>query len=168
VTLALLSGIFVARAPELVRVDDGAGALATTSPLRQSPPAAAASPAAPAPARTGKVRAWAAGFSAQSEGQMARRAVLAPVRVSERRARTRKPIQVQAKHSQQSPQVLAAYRAPDTRMEKAPAAPEGQFVLVVETRQTITATNNGWQVSVQQLRWLVPVSRTQKPVPGKI
>lgn len=50
------------------------------------------------------------------------------------------------------------------------ATPEqrGEFLLVIETRQTVTAGADGWQVSVQQLRWLVPVSRIQKSIPSKI
>jgi len=41
------------------------------------------------------------------------------------------------------------------------------FVLVIETRQVVTAGVDGWHVSFQQLRWLVPVDQVQKRIPSK-
>jgi hypothetical protein len=48
------------------------------------------------------------------------------------------------------------------------AAQQNGFVLVIATQQTITAANDGWHVSVQQTRWLIPVKQIQKQTPGKI
>jgi aspartate/glutamate racemase len=43
-----------------------------------------------------------------------------------------------------------------------------EYVLVVATEQTITAGPHGYQVSVTQLRMLVPKQQVQKTTPTKI
>lgn len=71
--------------------------------------------------------------------------------------------------------MLAKFEAPSGQKTALPqtamASPQQRqqgFVLVIETRQTVTpAADGGWQVSVQQLRWLVPVNRVQKQLPSK-
>ena len=65
------------------------------------------------------------------------------------------------------PLIMARYnQTTGTKLESSEQL-QRAYVLVIETRQTITQAANGWQVSVQQLRWLVPVSELQKSTPNK-
>jgi hypothetical protein len=73
---------------------------------------------------------------------------------------------VKAKHVEHSPLILAGYR--QTQQKDSLAVQQAKnFVLVIETRQVVTAGVDGWHVSFQQLRWLVPVDQVQKRIPSK-
>jgi hypothetical protein len=74
--------------------------------------------------------------------------------------------QIKTKHAEHPPVILAGYTQANT--QNAPADQQAKnFVLVIETRQTVTAGADGWHVSVQQVRWLVPVNQVQKITPSK-
>jgi hypothetical protein len=75
--------------------------------------------------------------------------------------------QAKAKRQERPPMMLAQYQQKTAVQAANTNEPQRAFVLVIETRQTITQAANGWQVSVQQLRWLVPVSQMQKSTPNK-
>jgi len=64
------------------------------------------------------------------------------------------------------PVIMAEYAQPKDKKGLAQQQPEN-FVLVIETRQVVTAGADGWHMSVQQLRWLVPVNQVQKSIPSK-
>jgi beta-lactamase regulating signal transducer with metallopeptidase domain len=156
--LALVSGISVAHAPELVRVDDGAKVVATSHVSSEN---AQSGLKIPASAPAAEVRAWSAGLTTAAEKPIvANRKPKSPAEP--------KPMQVRAKHDRHLPAIMAAYTEPTPAASSAASVEQGEFVLVVQTRQTITASNDGWHVSVQELRWLIPVRQIQKPVPGKI
>jgi beta-lactamase regulating signal transducer with metallopeptidase domain len=162
--VALVSGISVAHAPELVRVDDGAKAVATSYVSRET-----AQPdfAIPASAPSPKVRAWSAGLTTAGKPSVA----VAKQSVANWKPKSSavpKATQVRAKHDRRSPAIMAAYTEPRPAVQSAASVEQGEFVLVVQTRQTITAANDGWQVSVQEVRWLIPLRQIQKPVSGKI
>jgi beta-lactamase regulating signal transducer with metallopeptidase domain len=164
VTLALLSGISVAHAPELVRVDDGRGSVAAIHAANNTTQGAA-SPASADPMPD--ARAWTARLQTDSiDGVRKNVAESRPQRPAKRLSEPKTPV-VRAKHDRRPPPIMAAYGPPEAET-KAMASRPGEFMLVVETRQTITAGSNGFEVSVQQLRWLVPVSQIQKSIPGKI
>jgi hypothetical protein len=62
--------------------------------------------------------------------------------------------------------IMAGYTQPKQTNGLAEQQAE-KFVLVIETRQVVTAGADGWHLSVQQLRWLVPVNQIQKSIPSK-
>lgn len=187
-TLALLSGISGSWAPSLVNVDDGSKSASVSPALKANSPAPVVSATA-AGDRIPGLQAWpvqmksSAHDSAQSRSLFVPAKHTTPSRVRSIPAKRIAP----PKQEERPPIVLAANKEPSIapqannealfapQASREPSltphmvAPEQQreFVLVIETRQTVTAGPNGWQVSVQQLRWLVPVSQIQKP-PNKI
>lgn len=163
--LAVVSGFSVSQAPELVKFDNGSSSVAVSqTPVKALPSAAASSQGDQLPG----VQAWTAALKTSSQpASMARG--LDAIRPTTKKLVAPKATQVRARRTPRSPQILAAYKQPQPETKTAQSADaRGQYVLVVETRQTITAGANGWQLNVQQLRWLVPVKQIQKPVPGKI
>lgn len=186
-TLALLSGISGSWAPGLVRVDDGSGS-ASASPALKANSLAPLVSTAVAGDRIPALQAWPAQMKSSADDFAHSRSLFVPAKhASPARVRSIPAKKIAPPKQERPPIVLAASKGPSPTLQAsneplfapqasqeplvAPhmVAPEQQreFVLVIETRQTVTAGPNGWQVSVQQLRWLVPVSQIQKP-PSKI
>ena len=163
VVLAAVSGISVSRAPELVSFNNATGAVAVSQPQIKALPAAASSQDDRVPG----VQAWTAALKTSAQAKTVSSS-LGALRPTTKKLVEPKVTQVRAKRSVHSPQIVAAYQQPKPESKSTQAAESGQYVLVVETRQTITAGANGWQLNVQQLRWLVPVKQIQKSIPGKI
>jgi beta-lactamase regulating signal transducer with metallopeptidase domain len=163
VALALVSGATVSSVPELVKVEQGsspvaASAVVTTGRQKE----AAITPVLPA-AKEPAVRAWSAAMNLKSSVQAKPRSLYVPARhAASKKEVSPRVTQARAKRQDGPPIMLAQY-GQSSGQNHDPRA----FVLVIETRQTITQAANGWQVSVQQLRWLVPVSQTQKSAPNK-
>ena len=156
--VALVSGISVAHAPELVRVDRGVKTVTVSPAISQAAQLHVSnldSEAIP------KVRAWSVGLDTAAEKPSIANWKAKP-------SAQPKPTQVRVKHDRRSPAFMAAYTEPIPAAPSAASVEPGEFVLVVQTRQTITAANDGWHVNVQEVRWLIPVRQMQKPVPGKI
>ncbi|HET9181546.1 MAG TPA: M56 family metallopeptidase [Candidatus Angelobacter sp.] len=168
VALALISGVSVSSAPELVRVEDGGSsakasqAIAVSSvdkPVAHSDLAAAA--------RAPQVRAWPASMKFSPHKLPKSKLFYVPARQREQQ-RPIKPrmAQIKTRSPEAPPVILARYGQKPDAPKIAPTV-QREFVLVIETRQMITAGANGWQVQVQQLRWLVPVEKAQKSIPSK-
>lgn len=168
--LALVSGISVAHAPELVRVDDRAKMMAASHHSGSGN----ADSVFPASAPVANVRAWTAALkTATGKPTIAAKKNLTVARQNNadwkvKRAVEPKATQVRARHERRSPQILASFKEPVQTNPSVAAAQQNGFVLVIATQQTITAANDGWHVSVQQTRWLIPVKQIQKQTPGKI
>ena len=166
IALAVISGLSVSSAPDLVRVGSGTQTVAGTAGL------AIGAPAAPwgvqAASRTPEVRAWPAGMKSSSAEDVVSKTLYVPARHAPSKRAIPKPqmTQVKAKHVEHSPVILAGYPQPNSKLSL-PEQQERKFLLVIETRQTVTAGADGWHVSVQQLRWLVPVNQVQKSIPSK-
>jgi bla regulator protein blaR1 len=162
VTLALLSGVSGAWAPSMVKLQDGAG---TASVPHQPVPAVAVA----AEDHISNIRAWPTAMKTGVQGQTNSTPLFVPAKHSSPQSRRAVPAKklVHPKPVERTPMMLAS-SSQQTTPRVANAEAQGEFVLVIETRQTVTAGANGWQVSVQQLRWLVPVSQIQKSVPNKI
>ena len=163
VALALVSGAAVSSAPDLVRLDEGRSPVAASHVFATSGQnEAAATPVLP-PAKEPAVRAWPAAMNLKSSVQPKPRSLYLPARHKAARKEMSPGVtQAKAKRQERPPMMLAQYGL-SSGQNQDPRA----FVLVIETRQTITQAANGWQVSVQQLRWLVPVNQTQKSAPNK-
>jgi bla regulator protein blaR1 len=169
--LALVSGATVSSAPELVKVDQSRSTVAASNAPKtgaQSQIVSSRSVEHQEQQKEPAVRAWPAAMNLKPPLAAKPRALYVPARhASSRRDMTPAATQAKAKHQERPPVILAKYgeRAgsqlgDSRRMERA-------YVLVIETRQTISAGANGWQLTVQQLRWLVPIQSLQNPVPSK-
>lgn len=168
--LALLSGIFGLWAPGLVKVEDGQQ-LSMSSPgdavFNPGRVNATTPQLNPAP-----VRSWNAVMKARPAHSETSRSLYVPARQTSPAkviAPSATTTKLKAKQKQpQAPAVLAQYSPKTTNAVPPAATQHEEYVLVIETRQTVTAGADGWQVSVQQLRWLVPLNRSQKQTPNKI
>lgn len=162
VTLALLSGVSGSWAPSLVKLQDGAG---TASLPHEIVPAIAVAAGDGVP----NLRAWPAELKSGAQEQTNSTSLFVTAKHS--KSQSRRPVpankMIRPKPLVRTPMMLAS-SGQTTVPRVAKAQAQSEFVLVIETRQTVTAGANGWQVSVQQLRWLVPVSRIQKSIPNKI
>ena len=179
VALALVSGASVSWVPNLVKVDDGASSVSTQAASRSSSSVMPSAAPQLAPPVHPSVRAWPASLRSDRTNQTHARSLYVPARATSVKkftpVRTLKTQTAKAKaqHQEHAPVILAKFEAPTGQgkvQSDAAAQPQEQqqrFVLVIETRQTVTAGANGLQVSVQQLRWLVPVNRIQKQLPSK-
>ncbi|HEX5435000.1 MAG TPA: M56 family metallopeptidase [Candidatus Angelobacter sp.] len=169
VALALISGVSVSSAPELVRVEDG-GSSAKVS--QASAVSSVDKPVAHSDlavtARAPQVRAWPASMKFSPHKLTKSKSLYVPARQREQQ-RPIKPrmAQIKTRSPEAPPVVLARYGQKPGPRKIAPTVQQREFVLVIETRQMITAGAEGWQVQVQQLRWLVPVEKAQKSIPSK-
>lgn len=168
VALALISGVSVSSAPELVKVDNGVGSAKASQAMASTPVNGPIAPSHLDIERAPRVQAWPAGMKFSTKDQQNSGSLYVPAR---HRAvpQVIKPRVAQSKtrHPEAPPVVLARYgQSPDAH-KIAPSQQQGEFVLVIETRELVTAGANGWQVQVQQLRWLVPVNQVQKSIPSK-
>jgi beta-lactamase regulating signal transducer with metallopeptidase domain len=163
VTLALLSGVSGSWAPSLVKLQDGKSASASVAQRTNDTSGTYAS-VTPGD-RISNVRAWPVGMKAGAEERTGSRPLFVPAKHNAARPVPAKKA-VRPKRIERTPMMLAASKTPAAPVVRA-AEPRSEFVLVIETRQTVTAGANGWQVSVEQLRWLVPVSRIHESVPSK-
>lgn len=168
IALAVISGISVSCAPDLVRVGGGAQTVAATASSATGTPVSVATSSVQLPSHAPEVRAWPAGLRSNSADAAATKALYVPARHVPSKRAVPKPrvTQAKAKQVEHSPVILAGYRQPNSKVSL-PEQQEREFVLVIETRQTVTAAADGWHVSVQQLRWLVPVNQVQKSIPSK-
>ena len=166
--LAMITGISVSCAPDLVRVSSETRTAAATSQIAAGSTAQLAESTSQPATRAPEVRAWPAAMRSKAAEEPRPKSLFAPARhVQTRRAITSPQArQVKAKHVEHSPLILAGYR--QTHQKDSLAVQQAKnFVLVIETRQVVTAGVDGWHVSFQQLRWLVPVDQVQKPIPSK-
>lgn len=168
IALAVISGISVSCAPDLVRVGGGTQTIAATVSPAIGRPVSIVQSRIQSATRAPEVRAWPAGLRSSSEEAAATKALYVPARhVLSKRAISKAGVtQAKARHVEHSPVILAGYPQPNSKVSL-PEQQERKFVLVIETRQTVTAGADGWHVSVQQLRWLVPVNQVQKSIPSK-
>jgi beta-lactamase regulating signal transducer with metallopeptidase domain len=174
IALAVISGISVSCAPDLVRVGGETRSLAgaTKTQITFEASTQKTLPAHMANASAQKlapeVRAWPAEIRTGSVEASTPKSLYVPARrVQHRRAMPdARATQVKATHVEHPPVIMAGYTQPNTKASL-PEQQERKFVLVIETRQTVTAGADGWHVSVQQLRWLVPVNQVQKSIPSK-
>lgn len=168
IALAVISGLSVSSAPDLVRVGGGTQTVATTTGPTIGAPVSVVTSSVQAANHPQEARAWPAGLTSSSAEAFATKALYVPARhVPSKRAISKPRVtQVKARHVEQPPVILAGYAQPHSKASL-PEQQERKFVLVIETRQTVTAGADGWHVSVQQLRWLVPVNQVQKSIPSK-
>lgn len=165
--LAVLSGISGSWAPGLVKIDDGSrSASASAVPVSTTPVV----PVAAAGDRIQALRAWPARMRAGTPDSARQKSLFVAAKHANATAVHGVPAKkiARPKRDEPAPAILASSK--DSALPANRTTPElqGQYLLVVETRQTVTAGANGWQISVQQLRWLVPVSQIQKLPPSKI
>jgi hypothetical protein len=167
VALALVSGATVSSAPELVRLDQGGSAVAASHVVRRS--AQNESPILPivAPEKDRAVRAWPAAMNMKSSVEANPRSLYVPARHASRKEMTPRATQAKAKGQERPPVILARYGERTGSQHGDSTQMARRYVLIIETRQTISAGVDGWQLSVQQLRWLLPVKSLQKSVPTK-
>jgi hypothetical protein len=169
VALALVSGATVSSAPELVKVDQSRS-IAAASHLPKSGPQndIISSRVVAHPKRESQpaVRAWPAALRSPAQAQA--QSIYVPARHTASR-KEMKPRATQAKAGRQErpPVMLAQYGQTTGPKARSSEQIQRAYVLVIETRQTITAGMNGFQLSVQQLRWLVPVKSMQTSAPNK-
>jgi beta-lactamase regulating signal transducer with metallopeptidase domain len=168
ILLAVISGISVSGTPDLVRVGSGTKVVAGTtgSAIESSVPIASSSNQAAT--RAPEVRAWPAGMKSSSIPEAEPKSLYVPARHVPAKRAIPAPgaTQAKTKHVEHSPVILAGYTQPNPKNALADQQARN-FVLVIETRQTVVAGADGLHVSVQQLRWLVPVNQVQKSVPSK-
>jgi len=120
------------------------------------------------PEKDPAVRAWPAAMKLKSSVEAKPRSLYVPARhAASRKEMTPRATQAKAKRQERPPVILAQYGQKTGSQDRGAREMQRAYVLVIETRQTITAGANGWQLSVQQLRWLVPVKSMQKSVPSK-
>jgi len=177
VALALVSGATVSSAPELVRVEQSssiaaASHMAKTSHLAkndaQDEIISSRSSSHRKQGDQPAVHAWSAAMNLKSTAQPHARSLYVPARHTRSR-KEMKPRATEAKGMRQErpPLIMARYNQTTGTKPESSEQLQRAYVLVIETRQTITQAAHGWQVSVQQLRWLVPVSELQKSTPNK-
>lgn len=168
IALALISGVSVSSAPELVKVDDGGGSATASRAMVSSNVNGPITPSHLAVERAPRVHAWPATMKFSTEGPQNSRSLYVPAR---HRAvpQAIKPQVAQNKAwpPEAPPVILAHYDQTLDAHKVAPSPRQDEFVLVIETRELVTAGANGWQIRVQQLRWLVPVNQAQKSIPNK-
>lgn len=172
VALALISGVSVSSAPELVRVDDGisSGKLSraiaasrVNEPVSHTPFHSDLAVAEHAP----QVRAWAASMKLRPKDAMKSKSLYVPATHKILRQAIKPRItRINTRRQEATPVILAGYGQKPGPHKVAPTV-QREFVLVIQTSQIITAGANGWQIQVQQLRWLVPVDQGEKFVPSK-
>lgn len=170
VALALISGISVSSAPELVKVDDGGGSVKASRAMASSHVNGPMPPSHLAVESVPHVQAWPAAMKFSTKNQQNPRSLYVPARHrAVPQAIKPRVAQNKTRRPEPPPVVLARYgQNSDADAHKvAPRRQQGEFVLVIETRELVTAGANGWQIRVQQLRWLVPVNQTQKSTPSK-
>jgi beta-lactamase regulating signal transducer with metallopeptidase domain len=172
IVLAVISGVSVACAPDLVGVGSETRTLVaatkaqtsaeTTSPLHMVKASAESSSGA------SEVRTWPAEMRTNPVEGPTPKSLYVPARHIQHRRATAAPgaTQDKARHVEHPPVIMAGYTQPKQTNGLAEQQAE-KFVLVIETRQVVTAGADGWHLSVQQLRWLVPVNQIQKSIPSK-
>lgn len=172
IVLAMISGISVSGAPDLVRVGSETRTRAAATKAQTTPDTTSAvnmvNASARASNRAAEVRPWPAEMKTSSAEALRSNSIYVPARHLQRRRAMPGPraTQVKARHVEHSPVIMAGYTQPEQKKSLVDRQ-SGKFVLVIETRQVVTAGPDGWQVKVQQLRWLVPVSQLQKSIPSK-
>ncbi|HYX54246.1 MAG TPA: M56 family metallopeptidase [Candidatus Limnocylindrales bacterium] len=165
--LALLSGVSTSWAPEMVRFAD------TTHTAK--PNAAGAEPISAEPISNESAAQVKTGAPSMTNARfveprvLQRKIPVAKQRVIPKRQMT--PY-VAAKFVDRKPQgkLQTVHQLPHQPMSTpvVQAQQASEYVLVVATEQTITAGPHGYQVSVTQLRMLVPKQQLQKAIPTKI
>ncbi len=167
--LALLSGISTSWAPELVRFTDTAQAKSaqavnanagSAQPLNKEVWNAQPKIAAPVMTNARFVEPRAP----QHKAPLAKQQTIPTRHMTPYVAAKfvdRKPEKIQAAHRLPHP----ATNSPVAQKQPQQAS---EYVLVVATEQTITAGPHGYEVSVMQVRMLVPKQQVQKPIPTKI
>jgi len=168
IVLAVISGVSVSCAPDLVRVGSETTTLAAATKVHATSPVHMANASAQDSSRAAEVRAWPAEMKTSSVEGSTAKSLYVPARHLQhgRAIPAPKTTQVKATHVTAPPVIMAEYAQPKDKKGLAQQQPE-DFVLVIETRQVVTAGADGWHMSVQQLRWLVPVNQVQKSIPSK-
>lgn len=172
IVLAMISGVSVSLAPDLVRVGSEATTLAaatkTQTPSATESPVQMVNASAQSSTRAAEVRAWPAEMKTNPvEGATPKSLYVPAIHQQRRRAiPAARATQVKARHVEHAPVIMAGYTQPKQKNSLAEQQPE-KFVLVIETRQVVTAGADGWYLRVQQLRWLVPLNQVQKSIPSK-
>lgn len=172
IVLAMISGVSVSCAPDLVRVGSDTKTLAAATHAPKSSETTSSvqmvKASAQASTRAAEVRPWPAEMRTNSVESPAAKSLYVPARHIQRRRATAGPTerQVKARHVEHPPVIMAGYTHPKQMNNLAEKQAE-KFLLVIETRQVVTAGADGWRLSIQQLRWLVPVNQVQKSIPSK-
>jgi beta-lactamase regulating signal transducer with metallopeptidase domain len=168
IVLAMISGISVSCAPDLVQVGSETKILAAATKAETNSPVQIVKASAQSSARAPEVSAWPAEMKTGPAEESAPKPLYAPARHVQPKRTMPVPgaTQVEAGQAEHSPVIMAGYTQPEQKKSLADQQ-AGKFVVVIETRQVVTAGPDGWQVNVQQLRWLVPVSQLQKSIPSK-
>ncbi|MGE5322912.1 MAG: M56 family metallopeptidase [Actinomycetota bacterium] len=169
VALALISGVSVSSAPELVTVGDGIGSATASRAITASRGDEAVAPSHLAVAeRAADVHAWPAETRLNAKDRQNLKSLYVPARHREQPKAIKPRIaQMKTVRPETPPMVLARYGQGRDAHKVHASEQQREFVLVIETRQVITAGAHGWQVQIQQLRWLVPVDQLQKSIPSK-
>ena len=169
VALALISGVSVSSAPELVSIDNGRTSAKASTAVASSRADEPITPTHVAVAeRASHVQAWPAAMTFSTKDHNSRSLYVPAGHREVGKAMKPRVAQIKTRRAEAPPLILARYgQSADTHKKVVPSQQQRQFVLVIETRQVVTAGVNGWQVQVQQLRWLVPVDHAQKSIPSK-
>lgn len=168
VALALISGVSVSSAPELVKVDDGGGSARASRAMASSHANGPIAPSHLAVESAPRVQAWPAAMKFSTKSQQNSRSLYVPARHQEQPTAIKPRVaHMKTRRPEKPPVILARYSQSADAHKRVHSQQQREFVLVIETRQIVTAGANGWQVQVQQLRWLVPVDQLQKSIPSK-
>lgn len=172
IVLAVISGVSVSCAPDLVRVGSETRTLAAATKAQTTPqtisPVHVVKASAQASTGAAEVQAWPAEMKTRSAEGSTAKSLYVPARHLQhgRAIPAPRATQVKARHVEHPPVIMAGYTQPKEKNSLAEQQAQ-RFVLVIETRQVVTAGADGWHLSVQQLRWLVPVNQVQKSIPSK-